>query len=137
MPVAQRPKGLSASVTPDALILTDSRERDQRLEMPSDVTYISAAPYPKKPQECHFHALTSCLGELKNADVEVTVKDGQSGEAIRQESTKTFDNGFVGLWLPRGRTGEVTIKYADKSGSAEISTVNDDDATCVTTLKLT
>lgn len=124
-------------MTPDALILTDSRERDQRLEMPSDVTNISAAPYPKKPQECHFHALTSCLGELKNADVEVTVKDGQSGEAIRQETTKTFDNGFVGLWLPRARTGEVTIKYADKSGSAEISTVNDDDATCVTTLKLT
>lgn len=124
-------------MTPDALILTDSKEREQRLEMPGDVTYVSVAPYLKKTHECHFHALTSCLGELKNAAVEVTVKDSETGEVIRQETTKTFDNGFVGLWLPRGRTGEVTIKYADKSGSAEISTVNDDDATCVTTLKLT
>ena len=136
MPVAQRPDGLSASVTPQALILTDSKEREQRLEMPSDMSYVSVAPYVKKTHECHFHALTSCLGELKNAAVKVTVKDSESGEVIKQESTKTFDNGFVGLWLPRGVKGQVSIEYADKSGSADFSTLNDDDATCVTTLKL-
>ena len=65
----------------------------------------------------------------------MTVTD-DSGEVLVDEQMATFDNGFVGMWLPRGTTGTIEMEYDGKSGVVDFGT-GKDDPTCVTTLKLT
>ncbi|WBL19888.1 MULTISPECIES: CueP family metal-binding protein [Citricoccus] len=136
MPVADRPTDLIASVQPDALILTDDQDRETRLPMPEDEVYISVAPYREQTHDCYFHSLTTCLGELTNSEVQVTLT-GEDGDVLVNEVQQTYDNGFVGVWVPHGIEATLTIEHEGQTGSAIISTMNDDDPTCITTLQLT
>lgn len=136
MPVAERPSDLIASVRPDALVLTDGEQRETRLPMPDDEVYISIAPYLEQTHDCHFHSLTTCLGELADTEVRVTLT-GDDGEVLLDEARQTYDNGFIGIWVPRGIEATLTIKHEGQTGSATISTTNEDDPTCITTLQLT
>jgi hypothetical protein len=136
MPVADRPADLIASVQPDALVLTDDQERETQLPMPDDEVYISIAPYRDQTHDCYFHSLTTCLGELANAEVQVTLT-GDDGEVLVNEVRQTYDNGFIGIWVPRGTTATLTVEYDGQAGTADISTMNSDDPTCITTLQLT
>jgi hypothetical protein len=52
------------------------------------------------------------------------------------KETVTFDNGFVGFWLPKGAEGTVKISYDGRTGTQEFGT-DADDPTCMTTLRLT
>ncbi|WP_269302844.1 CueP family metal-binding protein [Aeromicrobium sp. HA] len=135
MPVQERPEGLTASVRPDVVVLGDGR-REVELPMPRDEVYVSVAPYRRDTHDCHFHSLTTCLGELANAPlrVELTAADG---EVVLSETRSTFDNGFVGLWVPRGIRGTLTVEHEGSRGTVPMSTRGDQDATCVTTLRLT
>lgn len=136
MPVADRPADLIASVQPDALVLTDDQERETRLPMPDDEVYISVAPYREQTHDCYFHSLTTCLGELANTEVQVTLTS-EDGDVLLDEVRQTYDNGFVGIWVPRGIEATLTIEHEGQTGSATISTMTEDDATCITTLQLT
>lgn len=136
MPVADRPAGLIASVQPDALVLTDDQERETQLPMPEDEVYISVAPYRNQTHDCYFHSLTTCLGELANAEVQVTLT-GDDGEVLVDEVRQTYDNGFIGLWVPRGIDATLTIEHEGQTGTETISTMNEDDPTCITTLQMT
>ena len=136
MPVADRPTDLIASVQPDALVLTDDQERETQLPMPEDEVYISVAPYREQTHDCYFHSLTTCLGELANTEVQVTLT-GEDGDVLLDEVRQTYDNGFVGIWVPRGIDVTLTIEHEGQTGTATISTMNEDDATCITTLQLT
>lgn len=136
MPVADRPTDLIASVQPDALVLTDDQKRETRLPMPEDEVYISVAPYREQTHDCYFHSLTTCLGELANTAVQVTLT-GEDGDVLLDEVRQTYDNGFVGIWVPRGIKATLTIEHEGRTGTVTISTMNEDDATCITTLQLT
>ncbi|WP_119696182.1 CueP family metal-binding protein [Microbacterium halotolerans] len=136
MPVAERPAGLIASVLPDELVLTDDQDREVRMPMPEDEVYVAVAPYREQTHECHFHSLTTCLGELRDADLLVTLTD-ESGDVLVDETRSSYDNGFVGFWVPRGVEATVTVTYEGSTGSATISTSEPDDATCITGLQLT
>jgi len=136
MPVANRPADLIASVRPDALVLTDDQDRETQLPMPEDEVYISVAPYRDQTHDCYFHSLTTCLGELANTEVQVTLT-GEDGAVLVDEVRQTYDNGFVGIWVPRGIDATLAIEHEGQTGTATISTMNDDDATCITTLQLT
>ncbi len=136
MPVADRPTDLIASVRPDALILTDTDKRETRLAMPDDEVYVSIAPYREQTHECYFHSLTTCLGELRNTEVKVTLT-AADGTVLVSGMQQTYDNGFFGIWVPRGIEATLDIEYEGTSGTGTISTMNDDDATCLTTLQLT
>lgn len=136
MPVAERPTNLLASVEPDALVLTDDQDREARLPMPEDEVYVSVAPYVKQTHECYFHSLTTCIGELGSADVQVVLTDVDGKELINA-TYETFDNGFVGLWVPEGVEATLTIEYEGRTGTTAITTLNEDDPTCITTLRLT
>ena len=136
MPVADRPTDLIASVQPDALALTDDQKRETRLPMPEDEVYISVAPYREQTHDCYFHSLTTCLGELANTAVQVTLT-GEDGDVLLDEVRQTYDNGFVGIWVPRGIKATLTIEHEGRTGTVTISTMNEDDATCITTLQLT
>ncbi|QCY48268.1 hypothetical protein GcLGCM259_2561 [Glutamicibacter creatinolyticus] len=136
LPVSERSQSLIASVRPAGLVLMDDQQ-EVTLPMPEDKFYLSFAPYQQQTHDCHFHSLTTCLGEMQNSDVKVTVTDNKTGQKLVDESMQTFDNGFVGLWLPRGMEGTLTVEAQGKSGTTNISTVSDEDATCLTTLQLT
>ena len=138
-PVADRPADLLASVRPDELVLTDPSDRTGEtttLPMPDDEFYLSVAPYRAQTHDCVFHSLTTCRGELSGRDVEVTVTDDQTGQVMLDDTRTTFDNGFIGLWLPRDTTGTLTIRYEGTEATSPIST-GEDDLTCLTTMRLT
>lgn len=135
MPVADRPTDLLASVQPEALVLTDDQERETRLPLPEDEVYISIAPYQDQTHDCYFHSLTTCLGELASEEVQVTLT-GADGEVIIDEARQTYDNGFIGLWVPRDTEVTLTIAHEGQEANARISTMSDDDATCITTMRL-
>ncbi len=136
-PVADRPTTLMASVRPDVLVLSAEQGQEVRLPMPTDEFYVSIAPYEDKTHDCYNHSLTTCLGELRNAEVQVALTDNETGEVLVDETKTTFDNGFVGLWIPRDIEATLTITREGRTGTATISTMNDDDPTCITTLQLT
>lgn len=130
----KRPRDLMASIRPDSLLLSEQSGKTTQLPMPKDEFYLSVAPYVGTSHDCYFHSLTTCLGELGDADVSITVTT-ESGETIVSEKTRTNENGFVGIWLPRDITGTLTITQDGKSASTEIAT-GSEDPTCLTTMQL-
>nr|WP_304503857.1 CueP family metal-binding protein [Corynebacterium lemuris] len=135
MAVADRPTDLIASVRTDELLLTDDHQ-EVVLELPEDLTYVSIAPYVNQTHDCFYHSLTTCLGELGNEPIQVTITDEASGEVLVDEETTTFDNGFVGFWIPDDATGTIEVTHQGRTGATEFSTT-DDGVTCVTDLRLT
>lgn len=135
MPVADRPADLLASVRPDVLVVSDGDERETELSMPGDEVYVSVAPYREQTHECHFHSLTTCLGELGNTPVRVELV-ASDGQVLVDEERTTFDNGFVGMWVPKGIEATLTIRHRDTTATSIISTKDADDPTCITTMQL-
>ena len=136
MPVADRPTDLMASVRPDVLVLSDVGGREVELAMPQDEVYVSVAPYRTHTHDCHFHSLTTCEGELSDQPVKVRLT-GPDGEVLVDETRRTFDNGFVGIWVPRGIEASLTLEHEGRTATVAVSTRRDDDATCITTMHLT
>lgn len=136
MPLDQRPQGFRASIRPDELILSTSETSTRSLEMPDDALYLSFAPYISSTHDCHFHSLTTCTGEQRNTQVKVSVVDKTTGQTVLEETRTSFDNGFVGLWLPRGLDATLEVEVDGRTASQDISTDSNDDATCLTTLHL-
>ena len=136
MPVADRPDDLIASVQPTELVLTSSDEGLATMPMPDDQFYLSVAPYNTSTHPCQFHSLTTCRGEMATEEVHVTVTDTATGDILIDEPRTTYDNGFLGFWLPRDITATLTIDYDDKSATVPIAT-GDQDLTCLTTMRLT
>lgn len=137
LPIKDRPRDLTASVRPGEVIVTGPHDATVSLPLPADEFYVSLAPYVDTTHPCHFHSLTTCRGELSDRTVDLTVRDRASGAVILDGSRTTFDNGFVGVWLPRDIDVDVTIGYEGRHASASVSTSGADAATCVTTLHLT
>ncbi|MEG3614682.1 CueP family metal-binding protein [Isoptericola haloaureus] len=137
LPLAERPTDLMVSVRPDELLVTTADEGETTVSLEGEDFYVSIAPYVDQTHECYFHSLTTCTGELQNAEVDVLVTDDATGEVVLDETRTTFDNGFVGLWLPRDLDATVTIEHDGMSASSPLSTAGADDATCVTTMQLT
>lgn len=133
VPLAERSTELIASVLPDRLVLSSETE-ELAMQLPEDSFYLSIAPYIDQTHECYYHSLTTCVGELSEVDVDVTITD-HSGEVLVDEQRATFDNGFVGVWVPTGTSGTIEISYEDMTGSTEFAT-DAQAATCITDLQL-
>ena len=129
----ERPTDLMASIRTDEVVLSDGT-RETTLPMPADELYVSMAPYVDQTHDCFFHSLTTCQGELVDADVDILVRDDQ-GEVVLEETATTYANGFVGVWLPRDLTGTVVLTVDGRSVEAPLSTTAD-SATCLTGLQL-
>lgn len=136
LPLEERPQDLMASVRPSQLILTDAEGTEVTLPIEGDF-YLSTAPFVEDTHECWFHSLTTCRGELAEVDVEVTLTDLASGEVIHEGIERTHPNGFFGLWLPRGGTYQITCTVDGATSTTEVSTSDEEDATCLTTMQLT
>lgn len=134
-PVDQRSSDFMAQVRPDTLVISDASGAETSLALPDEEFYVSIAPFVEETHECFFHSLTTCRGELAHETIDVTVVD-DSGTVLVDEAMTTFDNGFVGLWLPRDITATITLATDDRTVTDRIST-GADDPTCLTTLQLT
>ncbi len=128
-----RPLDFKASVTATELVVTDSAG-EHRLELPADRFYLSVAPYVTTTHECFNHSLSGCQGEQIATTVHLkAVSD--SGAVLLDEDRTTGRNGFVGIWLPSGEAGKLTVTLGERSGTVPFAT-GSDDPTCLTTLKL-
>ncbi|KTR77649.1 hypothetical protein NS234_06925 [Microbacterium oxydans] len=133
--LVDRPDDLLASVQPDTLVLRDAGGREGRLPLPDDAVYVSIAPFRDQTHECHFHSLTTCVGELADTEVRVTLTT-DDGSIVVDETRRTQDNGFVGVWVPRGLEATLTVESQGLIGSVPLSTTSPDDRTCITDLQL-
>ncbi len=136
LPVSERPTDFMASVRPDHLLIADAAGTETILPIEEDSFYLSFNPYVNTTHECYFHSLTTCRGELTNHDVHVKITDNASGEVLVDEDMKTYDNGFLGVWLPKDIEATLTVTTDGLSGTAVVSTKNADDLTCLATLQL-
>lgn len=102
--------------------------------IPDDLFYLSFAPYLTKTHPCGTHNLVTCRGELKNQTFEVLITD-QAGNELVNDTLTSHDNGFVGVWLPRGIQGKITVTYGEWTVTKSIETF-DDSNTCLTDLLL-
>lgn len=133
VPVADRPTDLMASVRADHLLLADA-EQEVAVPLGEGGFYLAVAPYVDQTHECYYHSLTTCRGELANEDIGVRIVD-EAGEVLVDEQVTTFDNGFVGFWLPRDVDGTIEVTYGGLTGQSAFSS-SDEEATCLTTLQL-
>lgn len=131
----ERPSDLMASVRPDELVVTTEQD-EVVLDVPEDRFYLSVAPYVDQTHDCFYHSLTTCKGELAAEEVEVQVVDETNDEVLVDETMTTYDNGFVGLWLPRDIEGTLRVSFDGRVGETEIAT-DAEAPTCLTTLQLT
>ena len=133
MPKEERPSDLHASALPNELVLT-SEQGQASLPLPEDKLYVSIAPYMTQTHDCFNHSLTTCTGELSKEDIHVTITD-DAGKELVNEDTTTFDNGFIGYWLPADKKGTITIEQDGKTGEVPLDTT-EEGATCITTLQM-
>jgi hypothetical protein len=134
VPPAKRSEGLMASVKDDELLLT-SGERQFGLDIPQDQFYLSMAPYIDETHDCFYHSLTTCLGELRSADVGVQIVEDGTNKVLVEGDYTTFENGFIGFWLPADVQASLRVTHDGKVAETAIST-DDEAPTCLTTLKL-
>ncbi|MGX1791687.1 CueP family metal-binding protein [Microbacterium sp. NPDC055312] len=135
-PLSERDDAVMASIRTDRVVLAGPDGSQVEMPMPDGMTYISFAPYRSQTHDCTFHAPSSCVGELRNTELQLSITDVATGQTYVDEQTRTFDNGFIGVWLPRGITAEVVTVIGDSEARAVVSTVNADDPTCITTMPL-
>ncbi|AJI80080.1 CueP family metal-binding protein [Corynebacterium singulare] len=129
----ERNSDLIASVRPNELILA-TEQGEASLPLPEDKFYLSVAPYLSRTHDCFNHSLTTCTGELSQEDIHITITDDEGNELVNEDTT-TFDNGFIGYWLPADKKGTITIEQDGKTGEVPLDT-SDEGGTCVTTLQM-
>jgi hypothetical protein len=134
LPIGERPIDLTASVRPNALMIS-SGPRQFELDLRQDLFYLSVAPYLNRTHDCFYHSLTTCVGELAGTDVIVKIVDGTDGRVLVDDKRTTFANGFVGFWLPRDIEATLRMTYGGKVGETTVRT-DADAPTCLTTLRL-
>lgn len=136
LPQEQRATDMFASIRSNEVIIIGADESQTPVTLPEDQFYVSIAPFETQTHECFFHSLTTCVGELQNQEIQVLITNAADGSVLVDETTTTFDNGFVGYWLPRDITATVQITANGKTSTADLGT-GQDDPTCVTTMQLT
>ncbi|EDP8626890.1 hypothetical protein G6D98_004162 [Salmonella bongori] len=127
-----RPLPYSASITSTELKLADG---EQIYTLPlGDKFYLSFAPYEWRTHPCFNHSLSGCQGEMADKTFKVKITDNK-GDVILDKPMKSYQNGFIGVWLPRNMEGTVEVSYNGKTASHAIST-KDESQTCLTELQL-
>ncbi|PNM26299.1 hypothetical protein A6J66_020310 [Yersinia enterocolitica] len=128
----ERPLAYSASVTSAELTLSDEQ---QRYSFPlGDKFYLSFAPYVNQTHPCFNHSLSGCRGELANTAFDVKITD-KAGKVILQDTLTSYQNGFIGVWLPRNTEGTIEVSYQGLKAVSPFAT-QAESQTCMTTLQL-
>ena len=128
------PQDIGARITGEALLLYQG-EDEVSVPLPEDLFFVSIAPYINDVHPCQVHNLITCRGELYGETMLITLTLND-GSVLYSEERTTQANGFIGLWLPAGIEGTLSVEMPNRSVSYPISTYANSD-TCITTpLKL-
>ena len=128
------PQDIGARITGEALLLYQG-EDEVSVPLPEDLFFVSIAPYINDVHPCQVHNLITCRGELYGETMLITITLND-GSVLYSEERTTQANGFIGLWLPAGIEGTLSVEMPNRSVSHPISTYANSD-TCITTpLKL-
>lgn len=130
---AERSTSLTGSVRGYELVLADD-SGEETLRLPDGRFYLSVAPFVSQTHDCFNHNLATCQGELAGKAMSVRIVD-DAGKQLADQDVTSYENGFVGFWLPRDVTGTVEVTYDGKTGRAPFSTAAD-SASCMTTLQV-
>ncbi|HEI8292536.1 TPA: copper-binding periplasmic metallochaperone CueP [Citrobacter koseri] len=127
-----RPLPYTASVTSTDLKLSANGET---YTFPlGEKFYLSLAPYEYQTHPCFNHSLSGCQGEMPDSWFDVNVTD-RNGTVLIHKKMKSYQNGFIGLWLPRNTEGMIEISHEGKKAAYSFKTANDSQ-TCLTDLQL-
>lgn len=126
---------LSAIINGESLIIQDHKDQ-MTIDLENDLFYLSMAPYFDQTHPCGIHNLITCRGELKNESFNVLITDALTQEIIVDKLMTSYNNGFIGVWLPKDRQLTIQITKDGYQATANIST-SENSNTCLTTLKLT
>jgi len=121
-------------VTSAAVHFTFPDGREVAVPLPDDEMLVSVAPYLVHTHPCLTHYMSGCQGELVNAPFHLRAVL-EDGTVIIDEVRPSMANGFVDLWLPRGRVIELTFEL-DGYRTVGVVTTHADSPTCITTLRL-
>ncbi|MFU8786948.1 MAG: CueP family metal-binding protein [Candidatus Izemoplasmataceae bacterium] len=127
------PNQLIASISADTLTLRFGDTVFQ-YDIPEEYFYLSVAPYINHTHPCGTHNLTTCRAELANETLYIVIIDENDNVLFDGEAT-ALDNGFIGIWLPRGVQANITVTYNGLSATHDFSTYQT-DYTCLTTMQL-
>jgi hypothetical protein len=126
---------VTSFITPQAVHFVFPAGQEVIVPLPADLMVVSVAPYLVHTHPCATHFTSGCQGELVAAPFHVrAVLD--DGTVILDEVRPSLANGFLDLWLPRGRAVELTFEL-DGYHAVGVVTTYDDSPTCITTLRLT
>jgi len=128
------PNTLKANIDSSGLNIT-ANGQSVKVDLPSDMFYLSFVPYINTTHPCGIHNLISCRGELKQEEFHVLISD-DLGNIIIDEYMESFANGFLGVWIPSNMNGTIFITYQGLIATTLISSFSG-DYTCLTTLELT
>ncbi|AKP33065.1 copper-binding periplasmic metallochaperone CueP [Yersinia aleksiciae] len=127
-----RPLPYSASVTGTELKLSDGQ---QQFSFPlGDKFYLSFAPFVNQTHPCFNHSLSGCRGEMAETTFDVKITDN-AGKVILQDKLTSYQNGFIGVWLPRNTEGTIEVSYQGLKAVSPFAT-HAESQTCMTTLQL-
>lgn len=121
-------------INSDEMVIVFPDGRKVTRSLPEDEMLVAIAPYINSTHECAVHYFSSCTGELKGRNFSVEVFDSDNN-IVYDSITKSMKNGFLELWLPRGKEYEVMISHDGLSAQQDVSTYQGDN-TCITTMRL-
>ncbi len=128
------PQDIGARITGEDLLLYQGEE-EFKVAIPDGLFFVSIAPYINDVHPCQIHNLISCRGELYGETMLITITLND-GTVLFSEERTTQANGFIGLWLPSGIEGTLSVEMSNRIVTHPISTYANSD-TCITTpLKL-
>jgi len=81
-----------------------------------------------------MHVLTGCQGELESQEMGVRLTN-RAGVVVFDGPKETYQNGFMGFWLPRNEDYTIEFEFEGYMGTFAFST-NDDSPTCLTEFRL-
>ena len=128
-------KGVQSYVTPEAVVFRLSESREVKVPLPKDRMVVAVAPYVSFTHRCEVHFMSSCQGELAGEKVWIRVED-EGGQVVQEGEVTLLPNGFVELWLPRGKRYSFTARYNGLEARKTLTTFAN-SPTCVTDVPLT
>ena len=96
--------------------------------------FLSIGLYENNTHPCTIHSVT-CTAEFKSTNVNFTITS-QSGNFLITGISKTNENGFLDLNLPKGENYTVTFTIDGKQGEGIVST-EPRSPTCITNIQVT
>src|SRR5699024_5994231 len=78
---------VSASITSEELIVTDSNDKETTYDLPEDEFFVSIAPFIETTHPCNNHSLTGCQEELVEKEFDVYRKDEKCNVVVDETMT--------------------------------------------------